>query len=161
MYFTSKGNFCDFVTFSTKNLPKQNYLILPIWWTQKFVILLQFLVNWTEKMVKSIPMTISRILECLKQVFTRFWQDLMSAEMLIANARLVAPRAKLWRLTNMDWEEIIKIVFFSLKFSRNHKISSCWNVYKNNLFYFDSVLFVIIIIVSNLLYNSQPLEYFV
>ena len=35
-----------------------------------------------------------------RYLFTRFWQYLLSADMLIANPRL----AKLWRFTKMGWE---------------------------------------------------------
>ena len=37
--FLSKHNFCDFVTFFTKKSSNQNWLILPKWRTQKFVII--------------------------------------------------------------------------------------------------------------------------
>ena len=90
--FFVKTQFLRFCNFFHKKFVKSKLVNFAKMANSKVRDLLQFFINWTPKRLKSIPLTISRKFECLKQVFTRFWQKLMSAEMLIANARLVAPR---------------------------------------------------------------------
>ena len=100
MYFLSKRNFCDFVTFFTKKSSTQKWSILPKWRTQKFVILLQFFINWTKKRVKVNANNWSA--KNRDQLIRNVWK--CSKEFDMAPRCLTIWRAKLWRLTNSDWE---------------------------------------------------------
>ena len=79
-HFMWDAEFCDFVRKNSSNCGMEFFAILSRWRPRKNVILLQFFMNWTTMKERSIPTSISRIVDYLKWVFTRSWQDVWSFE---------------------------------------------------------------------------------